>query len=277
MTRLANIKRLKVHFLGAPRENRQKMNMILQRYADGEVNNWKTVENAMIALSHPSMFGPRKVLQLYQKTMGIKIEKPMLAKLKQNFTLRVLLFTNAPTVMGPAENHLTEAQQKTYKKYITKKYPKHRLFWAGRLDVAMGSEEYFASIKDKLMTSVPKSKAWKEIHKICLADAIFKNRERIAKGYLHGIMVLSYDKKPEVAGAAPLLTQPLNHYTPATTMQCKTVPDLTWPTALHGNTTKALSTTPYHLRSRQRSGLRLAKTNWSLAQPRHDAKPPTRR
>ena len=43
MTRLANIKRLKVHFLGAPRENRLKMEMILAKYADGELNNYKTV------------------------------------------------------------------------------------------------------------------------------------------------------------------------------------------------------------------------------------------
>ena len=50
----------------------------------------------------------------------------------------------------------------------------------------MGSEEYFASIKDKLMTGAPKSKEWKEIHKICLTDATFKNREQIAKGYLNG-------------------------------------------------------------------------------------------
>ena len=70
MTRLANVKRLKVHFLGAPRQNRLKMDMILKRYADGEVNNYKTVENAMIALSHPGLFGPRKVLQLFQKNDG---------------------------------------------------------------------------------------------------------------------------------------------------------------------------------------------------------------
>ena len=151
----------------------------------------------MIALRHPSMFGPRKVLQLYQKTMGIKIEKPMLAKIKQNFTIIVLLFTNADKAAKPAENELSEAQQKTYKKYITKKYPKHRLFWAGRLDVSMGAEEYFASIKDKLMTSAPKNKAWKEIHKICLTDGIFEKREQIAKGYLNGIMVLSYDTKSQ--------------------------------------------------------------------------------
>ena len=155
MTRLANVKWLKVHFLGAPRANRTKMDMILKRYADGEVNNFKTVENAMIALSHPSMFGPPQGSTTVSKKMGIKIEKPMLAKLKQNFTLRVLLFTNAATAAKPAENELTEAQQETYKKYITKKYPKHRLFWAGRLDVSMGAEEYFASIKDKLMTRAP--------------------------------------------------------------------------------------------------------------------------
>ena len=71
----------------------------------------------------------------------------------------------------------------------------------------MGAEEYFASIKDKLMTSTPKNKAWKEIHKICLTDATFKNREQIAKGYLNGIMVLSADKKAEIAGTAPRLTR----------------------------------------------------------------------
>ena len=67
MTRLANVKRLKVHFLGAPRANRTKMDMILKRYADGEVNNFKTVENAMIALSHPSLFGPHRFYNCIKK------------------------------------------------------------------------------------------------------------------------------------------------------------------------------------------------------------------
>ena len=31
----------------------------------------------------------------------------------------------------------------------------------------------------------------------------FKNREQVAHGYLDAIMVLSYDKKPEIAGVPP--------------------------------------------------------------------------
>ena len=72
MTRLTQIKRLRRLIADAPKENRGKMAAVLQRYEEGTVNNFRTVQNAMIALSHPSMFGPREVVELYQKTLGVQ-------------------------------------------------------------------------------------------------------------------------------------------------------------------------------------------------------------
>ena len=70
----------------------------------------------------------------------------------------------------------------------------------------MGSDEFFAGVKDKLVVSGPKHKKWKQLHKIFLTDTIFKNREQVAQGYLDSIMDLAYVKKPEIAGAAPMTT-----------------------------------------------------------------------
>ena len=46
------------------------MAAVLQNYEEGAVNNFRTLENAMIALAHPSMHGPKKVIEYYNKAMG---------------------------------------------------------------------------------------------------------------------------------------------------------------------------------------------------------------
>ena len=95
MTRLTKLNRLKGFLQGAPKLNIAKMENVLQNYREGIVNNFRTVENAMLALSHPNMFGPKKVIEYYNKAMGVKIERNLVAKLKVNYTLRVLLFTSS--------------------------------------------------------------------------------------------------------------------------------------------------------------------------------------
>ena len=207
MTRLTKLNKLKGFLTGAPKANIAKMENVLQNYREGVVNNFRTVENAMIALSHPNMFEPRKVVEYYNKAMGVQIERNLVAKLKVNYTLRVLLFTSSASEPTGVVNALNEEQQNTYKKYITKKYHKHRLFWAGRLEVTMGSNEFFEGVKDKLVVGQARNKEWKELSRICMTDTHFKNREQVARGYLDAIMVLSYDKKPEIARAAPLTTR----------------------------------------------------------------------
>ena len=137
----------------------------------------------------------------------MQIQKKLVAKLKMNYTLRVLLFTDSKTEATRMVDTLTEEQQKTYKKYLTRKYPKHRQFWAGRLDVSMGSDEFFAGVKDKLVIRGARGREWRELHRICMTDATFKKREQTAHGYLDAIMILGYDREPEVAGAAPIATR----------------------------------------------------------------------
>ena len=71
----------------------------------------------------------------------------------------------------------------------------------------MGSNEFFEGVKDKLVVGKARNKEWKQLCRICMTDTSFKNREQVAHGYLDAIMVLSYDKKPEIAGVAPLTTR----------------------------------------------------------------------
>ena len=123
----------------------------------------------------------RQVIEYYSKAMGVKIERNLVARLKINYTLRVLLFTSSASEPTGVVNALNEEQQKTYKKYITKKCPKHRLFWAGRLEVTMGSNEFFEGVKDKLVVGTARNK-WKQLCRICTTDTSFKNREQVAHG-----------------------------------------------------------------------------------------------
>ena len=81
MTRPTKLNRLKGFLQGAPKLNIAKMENVLQNYREGIVNNFRTVENAMLALSHPNMFGPKKVIEYYNKAMGVQIGKILVAKL----------------------------------------------------------------------------------------------------------------------------------------------------------------------------------------------------
>ena len=82
------------------------------------------------------MFGPKKVEVLHQRATGQLLRKMGLPyKLKMDYTLKVLLFTDVdkkdPDKDMEAENNLDEEGKRKYKKRLSKKYPKHRRFWAG--------------------------------------------------------------------------------------------------------------------------------------------------
>ena len=94
------------------------MENLVPKYTEGAVNNFKTLQNAMIALAHPGMYGPKKVMEYYNKAMGMQIPKKLVAKLKLNY---VLLFTSSSAEPTGVVNVLDEEQQKTYKKYIKRK------------------------------------------------------------------------------------------------------------------------------------------------------------
>ena len=211
MTRATNIKFLKTLQTRAPRDNRNRIQEVIDRYESRQINNYKTAQNAALALMMPSMHKPQHAERLINKAVQHVIPQRLKRKLQIDFTLKVLLFTSTEK-KDPRTNaivELSEDEQKKYKRYMTKKYTGLRLFWVGRLEVSQGSNEFFAGIKDKMIKRSDKKDKndWKALYEICDTDPNFHNRERNAPGYLEGIMVLSADMKPKEGGVDPVTTR----------------------------------------------------------------------
>ena len=157
-----NVQHLKGLMKIAREPNKDKIRHVIFLYEKGNIKNYKTAENAVAASAFPSASTPKKVSELYQKAIGVKTPARAIAKLKLNYTLKMLLFTDVGKGSKDNEkNELTEEERKKYKKFLTKKYPNHRLFWAGHLDVSMGSDNFFAEVQDKLILRKDK-KQWGE-------------------------------------------------------------------------------------------------------------------
>ena len=78
---------------GAPKSSQGMINALLDLYRTGQLNNKRSLENAIIALRHPALFGKKKVDVLYQKATGQILRKKGLPyKLKMEYTLKVLFF-----------------------------------------------------------------------------------------------------------------------------------------------------------------------------------------
>ena len=55
---------------GAPKSSQVRIDTLLDLYKTGQLNNNRSVENAIIALRHPALFGKKKVDVLFQKATG---------------------------------------------------------------------------------------------------------------------------------------------------------------------------------------------------------------
>ena len=126
------------------------------------------------------------------------------------YTLRVLCFTDVsksdPDKARQGEKYLDKESQNKYKKLVTKKYPNHRRFWAGTLNLLQGSAQFFNAVKDVLQARHVKNKDSKPLYEVFMTNDIFKSREETAPGYLTAIMVLGYKLKPAVVGEGPATT-----------------------------------------------------------------------
>jgi len=121
-----------------------------------------------------------------------------------DYTLKVLLLTDVdkkdPDKDIEGEMDLDKQSQNTCKMFLTKKYPNHRRFWSGTLNVRQGSAHFFKNVTDVLQVRHVKNKDWKPLYKVCVTSDTFKSREETAPGYLTAIMVLGYELKPAVVG-----------------------------------------------------------------------------
>ena len=126
---------------------------MLDLYKTRQLNNKRSLENAIIALRNPALFGKKKVEVSYQKATGQFLRKKGLPyKLEMESTLTVLLSTDGdkknPDKDPEGEMDLDKEIQNKYKKYLSKKYPNHRRLWAGTLNVLQGSAQFFNAVKD---------------------------------------------------------------------------------------------------------------------------------
>ena len=64
---------------GAPKSSQVRIDTLLDLCKIGQRNNKRTLENAIIALRHPALFGPKKVEVLSPKATGQFLRKKGIA------------------------------------------------------------------------------------------------------------------------------------------------------------------------------------------------------
>ena len=86
------------------------------------------------------------------------------------YTLKVMLFTDVdkknPDKDTEAEHNLDEESKNKYKKYLSKKYPNPRRFWAGTLNVSHVRAQFFNAVREVLQVRHVKNKDWKPLYEV---------------------------------------------------------------------------------------------------------------
>ena len=137
---------------GAPKSSQVRIDTLLDLYETEQLNSERSLGNAIVARRHPMLFDKKKVEEFYQKATGQFLRKKRLPyNLKMEYTLKVLLFTDVsksdPDKDRRGEMDLDKESQQKYKKFLTMKYPNHRRFWAGTLNVRQGSAQFFSAVR----------------------------------------------------------------------------------------------------------------------------------
>ena len=70
MPRQTVINEMKRKARGAPKSNQVKIDTLLDLYKTGQLNNKKTLENAILALTYPGLFSKKQAEVLYHKATG---------------------------------------------------------------------------------------------------------------------------------------------------------------------------------------------------------------
>ena len=88
MPRQTVITEMKCKARGAPKSKQVKIDTLLDLCQIGQLNNDKTLENAIVALTYPGLFNKKQAEVLYHKATGQFVKKKALAsKIEMNYTL----------------------------------------------------------------------------------------------------------------------------------------------------------------------------------------------
>ena len=65
---------------GAPKDNQAGIDIAPDLYQTGQLNNRRTLDNAIIALTYPALFGKQKTEAVYHKAAGQFIKQKALTR-----------------------------------------------------------------------------------------------------------------------------------------------------------------------------------------------------
>ncbi|MFM7978831.1 MAG: hypothetical protein ACKPKO_05900, partial [Candidatus Fonsibacter sp.] len=136
-----------------------------------------------------------------------------LSGIKRSYQLRVVvLYTQArkqypdkePLPQDEAVERCIETRKRKYDK------AKHKgllQYWTGHLTVKAHNDRVISQQKEKLTTRG--TNEFKQLYRICMTDASFKERELKAPGYLDGIYILDWTAIGAAAQVAPEPSAPV--------------------------------------------------------------------
>ena len=206
----------------APRANQDKIRNAIEIYRNNRNVTRANAEKIVMALYLPSAFGRvgkrsklgkademyEEFISKYRDTNGERRER--LTGIKRSYQLRVVLFTQArkedPNREPFPQDEAIENRIETRKrKYDRAKHKGLLQYWTGHLTVKAPNDKVISQQKEKLTTRG--TKEFKQLYRICMTDANFKERELKAPGYLDGIYILDWTA---IGGTAAAEAAPAN-------------------------------------------------------------------
>jgi hypothetical protein len=195
---------------GAPKANKEKIKRVIQIYKENKNVTRNIAEKVVMSLYLPSAFGqvgkrgkPYKADEMYDEFVSrykdasgyVQRLTARSGGIKRKYQVRVVLFTQARK-QDPDKEPFQQDEvvdriiQKRARKYYRAKHQGLLQYWTGYLTVKAYSDRVITQEKGKLTTRG--TNEFKQLYRICMTDAHFKERELKAPGYLGGIYVLEW-------------------------------------------------------------------------------------
>ena len=207
---LSRLNELKHKFYdNAPKKNQPKIEKVLEMYKDKANMNFKVVQNMVIALYSPSLFGREKVEKMYENfiskyqneeafpiswTRGMTNKEKLQERrdrilgTKRSYQLHVVLYTQEKKLDPKKKDEYVSKQEK-----LPAKIKRTRgLVQITRMHITVQaySSQLFEALKWKL--AVRGTKEFRQLYPICLTDKDLAERDRKVPGYIDAIYLLDW-------------------------------------------------------------------------------------
>ena len=207
---LSRLNELKHKFYdNAPKKNQPKIEKVLEMYKDKANMNFKVVQNMVIALYSPSLFGREKVEKMYENFLSkyqneeafpiswtrgmtnkekLQERRDRILGTKRSYQLHVVLYTQEKKLDPKKKDEYVSKQEK-----LPAKIKRTRgLVQITRMHITVQaySSQLFEALKWKL--AMRGTKEFRQLYPICLTDKDLAERDRKVPGYIDAIYLLDW-------------------------------------------------------------------------------------